>query len=192
MASTSTMETTYSPLQSNEQPLSSHYPRMCQTFIWLHKNTWHGLCTASGQLWTIKEQLPALNNHRMEFTTTRPCACSICWQVQSLSTEFRLLDSTAPDVFNCKYNAFYLLLMLLACGAYPLGSTKIEVQFSPKWWFCFGENRNCLLVTKTNQSPGPVIGDKIVNLVTELFADSEAEIRDLPGSLIVWRKKLGF
>ena len=64
----------------------------------------------------------------MEFLTTRPCACGICWRVQRPSTELHLLDSTAHDVFNCKYDVFNLLLTSLARDAYALGSTKVEVE----------------------------------------------------------------
>ena len=50
------------------------------------------------------------------------------WTSSLPSTELHLLDSTAHDVFNCKYDVFNLLLTSLARDAYALGSTKVEVD----------------------------------------------------------------
>ena len=39
-------EKTLNILQSNKQPWTDHYTRICQTFLWPYKNTWPSICTA--------------------------------------------------------------------------------------------------------------------------------------------------
>ena len=75
-----------------------------------------------------ENRIPYHQTLYMEFLTTRPCTCRICGRVQLPSTELHLLDSTAHDVFNCKYDVFNLLLTSLARDAYALGCTKVEVE----------------------------------------------------------------